>query len=64
MDEEDDNELLHKTTPMPFVGMSAYVAGLEKIRAAHKEQREIIVDFFSNWDEASAAEDRSYQDKS
>jgi hypothetical protein len=53
-DEEDDDEW-YKKVPMPFVGMPAYVTGLEKIRAKYKEQGEIIVDFFSHWDELRQA---------
>jgi hypothetical protein len=55
INKEYNNDEMHKNAPMPFVGMPAYISGLEKIRAAHKEQREIIVDFFSNWDELRQA---------
>jgi hypothetical protein len=44
-----------KLYPLPVAGMSAYVAGLENIRAKYQEQGEIIVDFFSHWDELRQA---------
>ena len=44
-----------KLYPLPFAGMTAYVAGLETIRAKYKEQGQIIVDLFSHWDELRQA---------
>ncbi|KAM0697848.1 hypothetical protein Q7P36_002702 [Cladosporium allicinum] len=43
------------TAPLPFVGVPAYVARLENIRAAYKEQGEIIARFFEDWEELRQA---------
>lgn len=53
-DDVNSDEWL-ENTPLPFAGMPTYVAGLERIRAKFKEQGEIIVDFFSHWDELRQA---------
>jgi hypothetical protein len=55
IDEREDATGLLQNTPLPFPGMLAYVARLEKIRAAYKEQGEIIFDFFSHWDKLRQA---------
>ena len=44
-----------KNTPLPFVAMHVYIARLEKIRVAYKEQGEIIADFFKNWEKLRQA---------
>jgi hypothetical protein len=54
-EDEEDKDEWYKEIPMPFVGMPAYIAGLEKIRAKYKEQGQIIVDFFSYWDDLRQA---------
>jgi hypothetical protein len=51
---EEDNDEWYKEIPMPFVGMPAYIAGLEKIRAKYKEKGQNIVDF-SYWDDLCQA---------
>jgi hypothetical protein len=53
--DEGDDDMALKLYPLPFAGMTAYVAGLETIRAKYKEQGQIIVDFFSHWDELRQA---------
>jgi hypothetical protein len=55
VDKFDDNEYEWSNTPLPFISMPTHVAGLEKIRAKFKEQGEIIVDFFSHWDDLRQA---------
>ena len=55
LNEEVHNDEWLTETLMPFVSMPAYVAGLEKIRAKYSEQGQIIVDFFSHWDELRQA---------
>lgn len=52
---DEEGDLGFKNYPLPLVGMPAYVAALEMIRVKYKEQGEIIVDFFRNWDAPSQA---------
>ena len=47
-DEEEDS--CFRNIIMPFVGMPAYTAALERTRVRYKEQGEIIVEFFGDWD--------------
>ena len=48
VNDDIDSDGWLKTNPLPFVGMPKYVARLEKVRVAYKEQGEIIVNFFSH----------------